>query len=159
VANLIKESAKVIILLRLTTDGHTASRSLSARAELLVTSEVDVRRNTLHCSRDTFTHKPLIDAQSIWDSFTRWSVFIYDNLENHNNRQNIQTLAILYTSITELINRPRNEQQCRVGWLTNITTIIITQSRTSINSFARSKTLATPNMHPIIEHSESIFLR
>jgi len=33
---LIKDSARIIILLRLTTAGHKASRGLSAAAELLV---------------------------------------------------------------------------------------------------------------------------
>ena len=32
---ILKDSARVIVLLRLTTDGHKASRSLSASAELL----------------------------------------------------------------------------------------------------------------------------
>jgi len=35
---IIKDSARVIILLRLTTDGHKASRGFSATAELLVIS-------------------------------------------------------------------------------------------------------------------------
>jgi len=37
---IIKDSARVILLLRLTTDGHKASRGLSSTAELLVTISI-----------------------------------------------------------------------------------------------------------------------
>ena len=37
---IIKDSARVIILLRLTTDGHKASRGRSATAELFVTGAI-----------------------------------------------------------------------------------------------------------------------